>query len=313
MRKRGPDPRTARADRVLEFATDPIPFGRMEQSRGNAPDVPELATVEERCRSIIKDTGEVEKRGRSVGTARRELGVLRAAINYAFKNGRITRPVAVELPDSPEPRDRWLSRIEVARLIRRPDCPGPALHATFRPDRLYTGRRKEAILSLRWPQSDLERSHDQLPKLPVAGELTSVAEIVPIPGVASPHLKRATTRKRYGLCTARRWRADRRHQERLCRGLQTIRPGRRHAAHPAPLMCDLVNATWHRSMGGLRFPVDEHGNLAACLRPPSPRLSARSRGEYQPTSGECPRNCMMFAMRSAFFGGKDRENQSLTK
>jgi hypothetical protein len=34
----------------------------------------------------------VEKRGRSAGTARRELGVLRAAINFAFRNGRITRP-----------------------------------------------------------------------------------------------------------------------------------------------------------------------------------------------------------------------------
>jgi len=74
--------------------------------------------VEERCRSIIKDSGEVEKRGRSVGTARRELGVLRAAINYAFKNGRITRPVAVELPDRPEPHDRGLTRTEVARLIK---------------------------------------------------------------------------------------------------------------------------------------------------------------------------------------------------
>jgi hypothetical protein len=38
----------------------------------------------------------VEKRGRSAGTARRELGVLRAAINFAFRSGRITRPVAVD-------------------------------------------------------------------------------------------------------------------------------------------------------------------------------------------------------------------------
>ena len=43
----------------------------------------------------------VEKRGRSKGTVRRELGVLRAAINYAHKAGRITRPVAVELPRAP--------------------------------------------------------------------------------------------------------------------------------------------------------------------------------------------------------------------
>jgi hypothetical protein len=50
--------------------------------------------VEERCRSTVQNN----KRGRSVGTARRELGVLRAAINYAFRNGRITRPVALIYP-----------------------------------------------------------------------------------------------------------------------------------------------------------------------------------------------------------------------
>jgi integrase len=60
----------------------------------------------------------VEKRGRSVGTARRELGVLRAAINYAHRAGRITRPVAVELPEPPQSRDRWLTRTEAARLLR---------------------------------------------------------------------------------------------------------------------------------------------------------------------------------------------------
>jgi len=48
----------------------------------------------------------VEQRARSAGTARRELGVLRAAINYAYRNGRITRAVPVDLPDRPEPRDR---------------------------------------------------------------------------------------------------------------------------------------------------------------------------------------------------------------
>jgi hypothetical protein len=54
---------------------------------------------------------------RSAGTVRRELGVLRAAINLAHKNGTITRPVAVQLPERPQPRDRWLTRTEAARLI----------------------------------------------------------------------------------------------------------------------------------------------------------------------------------------------------
>ena len=54
----------------------------------------------------------------SAGTVRRELGVLRAAVNYAHRSGRITRPVAVELPERPEPRERWLTRKEAAALIR---------------------------------------------------------------------------------------------------------------------------------------------------------------------------------------------------
>jgi hypothetical protein len=51
-----------------------------------------------------------QTRGLSMGTVRRELGVLRAAINVAFGEGRITRKVAVALPERPPARDRWLTR-----------------------------------------------------------------------------------------------------------------------------------------------------------------------------------------------------------
>jgi len=60
----------------------------------------------------------VTVRNRSNGTARRELGVLRAAINHAHCEGRLTRTVAVHLPASAEPRDRWLTHQEAARLLR---------------------------------------------------------------------------------------------------------------------------------------------------------------------------------------------------
>ena len=86
------------------------------------------------------------RRGRSKGTVRRELGVLRAAINYAHKSGAITRPVAVELPERPEPRDRWLTRTEAARLLRATRTPQARLYMP-----LFLFSRKEAILSLRWP------------------------------------------------------------------------------------------------------------------------------------------------------------------
>src|SRR6516165_3211166 len=45
-------------------------------------------------------------------------GFLRAAINHAHREGRITRPVAVHLPERPASRDRWLSRDEAAALLR---------------------------------------------------------------------------------------------------------------------------------------------------------------------------------------------------
>ena len=103
-----------------------------------------------------------EKRGRAAGTIRRELGVLQAAINWAHKNARLTRSVTVQLPECPEPRDRWLTRQEAARLIRASRTQRARLYMPlFILLGLYTGRRKEAILSLRWPQVDLhERKID---------------------------------------------------------------------------------------------------------------------------------------------------------
>ena len=95
-------------------------------------------------------------RDRAANTLRRELSVLRAAINFAHEEGRITRPVYVELPAPPESRKRWLTRQEAARLIRASRTQAARLYLPqFILLGLYTGRRKEAILSLRWPQVDL--------------------------------------------------------------------------------------------------------------------------------------------------------------
>ena len=99
-------------------------------------------------------------RAKSAGTVRRELGTLRAAFNYAYGEGRITRVPAVHLPAKPEGRDRWLTPNEAAKLLNAA--------RTARGDvRLYlplfllialaTGARKESILSLRWPQIDLDQ------------------------------------------------------------------------------------------------------------------------------------------------------------
>jgi len=93
------------------------------------------------------------------GTARRELTTLRAAINLDFRQGRLTAAVPVWLPPKPEGKDRWLTRKEVAALLRaaKTSLKGRLHLPLFILIGVYTGARKEAILSLRWPQVDLDR------------------------------------------------------------------------------------------------------------------------------------------------------------
>lgn len=93
------------------------------------------------------------------GTTRRELTTLRAAINHDFKQGRLTATVPVWLPEKPDGKDRWLTRAEAARLLRaaRNTTKGRLHLPLFILLGLYTGARKEAILSLRWPQVDFQR------------------------------------------------------------------------------------------------------------------------------------------------------------
>jgi integrase len=135
-----------------------------------------------------------ENRSRSAGTVRRELGVLRAAINRAHRVGRLTRSVAVELPEGPEPKDRWLSRKEAAGLIRAARTPQARLYMPlFILLGLYTGRRKEAILSLRWPQVNLET---RTINFDIAGRTRTKKRrgMIPIPPRLLPHLRRLRRR-----------------------------------------------------------------------------------------------------------------------
>jgi integrase len=94
---------------------------------------------------------------RSNGTTRRELGTLQAAINWQYRSGRLTRPVIVTFPEAPTGRKRWLTRQEAAALLRASRTKKARLYIPlFILIGIYTGRRKEAILSLRWPQVDLK-------------------------------------------------------------------------------------------------------------------------------------------------------------
>jgi integrase len=135
-----------------------------------------------------------EKRERSRSTVRRELSVLRAAINYAAHRGVLTRPVYVELPKAPPPRERWLTRDESAKLIRAACTQKARLYLPlFILIGLYTGRRSEAILSLRWPQVDLERGLINF-ELRDREQTDKRRGRVRIPPKLLPHLKRARLR-----------------------------------------------------------------------------------------------------------------------
>jgi len=143
----------------------------------------------ESCRSYVNF------RKRSPGTARRELGVLRAAVNHAHRSGRLTRVVAIDLPDSPQGRDRFLTRKEAAKLLRAAMRePRVRLHLPlFIALGLYTGQRKEAILSLRWSQVDLDTGRIDF-NAPGARRSNKRRARQPIPRKLLWHLRRARKR-----------------------------------------------------------------------------------------------------------------------
>lgn len=88
--------------------------------------------------------------------ARRDLEVLRAAINYWHRNyGPLPVVPVVALPAKAPPRERWLTREEAKRL-RKAAMQWPHLYR-FVVLGLLTGSRSGVILSLRWDQLDLDR------------------------------------------------------------------------------------------------------------------------------------------------------------
>ena len=100
------------------------------------------------CREYARATG-------SSSYARRCLETLRAAVRYYSKAKRVPLQVDIWLPPRPEPRARWLTRGEVARL----------LWASRRHEHLkrfillgvHTGSRSKNIRELTWKQVDLVR------------------------------------------------------------------------------------------------------------------------------------------------------------
>ncbi len=135
------------------------------------------------------------QRQRAPATIRRELGILRAALRYAERHGRLTRALHVFLPPKPPGKDRWLTRGEAAALLSaaRNSRPARLYLPLFILLALYTGGRKGAVLGLRWPQVDLERARIDFNPLGRA-QNSKRRPIIPIPRRLVTFLKLARRR-----------------------------------------------------------------------------------------------------------------------
>ncbi|ENN89107.1 Phage integrase family protein [Rhizobium freirei PRF 81] len=96
------------------------------------------------CRSYVDHRG-------NTGGARRDLEVLRAAANYYHAEHTLDLLPKITLPEKSPPRERWLTRKEVADMIRAARNIKQCGHIV----RLlligvYTGTRLSAMLGLQW-------------------------------------------------------------------------------------------------------------------------------------------------------------------
>lgn len=103
------------------------------------------------CRAYIAKR---RKEGRKDGTIRTELGCLRTALKWAAKVKLIRTAPAIELPQTPPPRDRYLTRAEVLKLLDAAGEPHIKLAMLLM---LTTAGRSGAILDLEWRRVDLDR------------------------------------------------------------------------------------------------------------------------------------------------------------
>lgn len=100
------------------------------------------------CRRYIESR---RKLGKGDGTILREMGVLKAAVRrYASGAGAV-----FEMPSSPPPRDRYLTKAEFRKLV---DAARPTPHLyRFLLVAVATAARAGAVLDMKWDQVDFAR------------------------------------------------------------------------------------------------------------------------------------------------------------
>ncbi len=133
----------------------------------------------------------VESSPRAKGTVRRELTCLRAAINHAVSMNRVLPIAKLSIPKGGKPKDRWLTRTEMARLLRAAgrECRSKFTLRLFILIAFYTGARRNAIMELEWSQIDFETGTIDFNK-PGQEETNKRRAKIPIPKKLLPHLQR---------------------------------------------------------------------------------------------------------------------------
>ena len=150
---------------------------------------------------------------------RRELGACCAPpsiIRTARAASRASSPCTFLL--GPKPRHRWLTWQGGGCAAARPRCASRACGSTCRSSSslgLYTGARKAAILSLRWPQIDLQSGRLDFHPPAASAEPDKRRARIPLPvKLARSSSPRAQAWRRSRLRRQRQRPAARRHQAR---------------------------------------------------------------------------------------------------
>ena len=151
--QRGPSPLIA--DVLLAYASEHLPHTR--SSKNAAYNVGNLSGWwgDKKLSDVTARNCRAYAEGRSPAAARRDLEVLRAAIRYWHREyGPLPSVPSAVLPPKAQPRGRWLTRNEVARLLwaarRTPHLARFILLGII-------GSRSGSLLALRWSWIDLAR------------------------------------------------------------------------------------------------------------------------------------------------------------
>lgn len=117
-------------------------------------DKPAGIVNERSCRLYVQN-----RATKTTAAPRCELAYLRAAINYAWRMGRLLQKIPVWVPSLNKPKDRFLTRSEAARLLW---ASRKGLSRDYLPlfilMGLYTGGRKTALLTLKWSQVNFKEN-----------------------------------------------------------------------------------------------------------------------------------------------------------